>query len=324
MQIKTFAGVGQQPNGIATGIDWKRADFASDTGRKAIADAITGYFGDVRTAQKTVLPGQVPTLPRATDFDLRLHGAVIDGGDVALFTEVDRRGSANPVYTYRDHDTDAIVFTQKTAGEPAGLSQLKSGTAATIGVAEWHGALGIDDTAKRFDEYGEFEMAVQAVPSVYQRKVTEVCATLINAVTGITETWATDLTTTVNNAAAQILEDCGDFYGVGDAPQFVLRYNPRNQARVAQMLAATYAAPNDSNSGSQLVFSNLVLHPTRRQTTGSMKLILPGHDMKRVVWDDLYSEYGRDYMRGADAFVWRSRWNAAIGNTAQLRSFTLA
>lgn len=322
--IKTFCPVGSEANGIATGIDWKNADYHSPEGRLELAKAMGDYWAEVRAAQKTTLPGQVPTLPRSTEFDLRLHGPVVDGGDVALFSTVDRRSSSNPVYTYRDLNTDAIIFEQKTAGEPARLSKLKSGTAAAISVAEWHGALGIDDTARRFDEYGEFEMAVQAVPAVYAAKVAEVHATLINAITGITEPFDTDLTTTVNNAGAQILEDCADFYGVSDNPQFVLRFNPRNAANVAQMMAATYGAPNDNNSASQLVFSNLALHPTRRQPAGSMKLILPGYDMKHVIWDDLGSEFGRDYLRGADALVWRSRWNSAIGNTQQLRQIPLS
>ena len=321
--IKSFAAVGTKSNGIPTGIDWRAADYQTASGQAELAKAMGDYWAEVRAARKTTLPGQVPTLPRAVDFELRLHGPVIDGGIVALFREVDRRGSANPVYTFRDLSTDAIVFEQKTPGTPAKLSRLKSGTAGAVAVAEWHGALGIDDSARRFDEYGEFEMAVQAVPAVYDAKVAEVHAALLNGVGGgVNQTWDTDLVTTVNVAGAQILEDCGDFYGVQDTPTFALAYNPRDGAHVSKMLASSYGIPNDNNSATQPEH-NIARLSTRRVAAGTMYLVLPGYDMVRPVWDDLSSEFGRDYLRGADAFVWRSRWNAGIGNTKQIRRITL-
>lgn len=325
-QINTYAHNKGFATGIPTGIDWKAADFETEDGRKAVVDAVNGYFEDVRGAMagKSTRPDHVPTLPVPEEFELRQWGPRADGGISTLFREVDRRGSANPVIDFHNLNSDAIVFEQANEGQPAELARLKKGSKHSLRSVKWQGGLGIDDDARRFDAYSEFEMAVQRVPAIWRNKQDTVLAALVNALgAGINHSWTTDLTKTVNGACNQIFEDCGDDYGLDEnSDTLSLLYNPLDSESVTQMRLSGYLAPNDNNSGSQLEFA---IQPvkTRRLAQGTMLVALPGYDSVSGVWDDLYSEFGRDWERGFDAFVWRGRWNAAAGNIKQFRRITL-
>lgn len=323
-----IAATGGTPNGIATGIDWRAADYGSPEGKRAIAEAVTGYFKDLRGAPKqslkTTLPGTFRDLPHSTDLSVRVYGLQDQTNILSLFRYVDRRSSRNPTYQFANVDGGSVVFEQKTPGEPAKIRKVNSATPTSITAVEYHGALGIDDHARRFDEYDVFEQSVQVVPAKWDDKRADLAAAVFTALgAGVNEAWDTDLTTTVNSAGAQIVEDCGDTYGLPDNPTLALLYNHRRWSLVKQMLDSMFLAPNDTNSGRELQW-NIVPVPTRKITTTSLYLALPGNDMVEVEWDELYSEMGRNYLRGADDLVWRARMNLAIGNVAQVRRITPA
>ena len=328
------------PNGLPTGIAWDKADYHSDAGRKALADAISGYFRDVApkhaygehahkhalqylSGLKTTRPGHIPgSLPTRPDIDVDFYGPELDYGWQVFFQYVDKRSSKNPTYQRAHVSAQAIVFEQAQEGQPARLRKVEGGTPLSLSSVKWHGAIGIDDDAKRFDDYGIFEQNVQRVPDMWDNYLSTIHYALITALgSGVNETWDTSLIKTLNNAGAQILEDCGEVYGLPDSPSFALLYNHRDWEAVTRALVSNFTLPNDNNSANKLQW-NILPVKTRKIAPGSMYLGLPGYDAVTVEWDGLYAEYGRDWERGADAFVYRSRRNAGILNVQQFRRIT--
>ena len=331
LMISAAGGAGFA-SGIPTGIDWTKAVLDSEAGRKDVAAAVTGYFKDVRMANlrksleglKINRPGHLDGLPVTPDLDVQFYLPQSDPGVMSLFRFVDKSASKNPTFSFAHISAGGIVFEQAEPGKPVRIRKVGDGTPQDVKSVTWHGALGIDDDARRFDEYDIFEQNVQAVPSVWDNKMVDVHATLLTALgAGINETWDTDLIKTINAACAQILEDVGDTYGVSDSVEFALVYNHRDAELVRQALVSSLVLANDNNSKRQLEF-NIRPVKTRKVPAGTMYLALPGYDMVTVEWDALFSEFGRDFERGVDAFVWRARRNAAIGNTGQLRRITPA
>lgn len=307
------------PTGIKTGINWAGADYDSNEGRKALATAITGYLREVQANHKSTRLGHLGNLPDRPDVDVNFYGPAQDLGIMSLFRPVDKTQSKNPTYQFANVDAGAITFVQKTPGKPVEVRNVTDAAAGSVSSVTWEGAIGLDDEAKRFDDYMVFEENVQAVPAKWWDKHATNLATLIAALgAGINETFATDLITTLNNACAQILEDAGDTYGLTDKPTYMLLYNHRKAPAIRQALMSNLLLPNDNNSGNQLEH-NIIPVPTRKIATTYAYLCVPGYDMVDVMWDDLYSEYARDSKIGSDAHIWRTRRNAAVGNTSQIR-----
>lgn len=334
MQIATGASVhpGINPCNVPTGIDWKEADYESEDGRKEIATAVSDYLSELKApntarcmsekeiALKTTRSGHTPNnLPRSTDLDVRFYGPFEDLALLDVFRYIDKRESKNPTYKFGNVSAQSIVFQEAKPGEPARIQKVTDSSPTSIESVTYHGALGIDDEARRFDEYMVFEQNLQRVPQVYNDKMVDIHAALITALgSGINESFSTDLATTINNGCIQILDDVGDVYSLSDSVQFALIYNHNHVQQVSKMFASRYGAPNDSVSTSQVEF-NVTPIRTRKLSGESPYLTIFGLDNVTVEWDSLFSEYGRDYMRGVDAFVYRARLNAAIGNTSLWR-----
>lgn len=336
--LNTFGGGHGDPNGIGSGIKWAEADYKTDGGRRELADAMDGYLKDLRAANdKTMLtgadrygmkftrPGHLPGgLPDRPDVDVNFYGPQDDSDVFSLFRYADKRGSKNPTYQFASVNANGLVVEQLREGQEARIRKVSGATPASLSSITWGGAIGIDDDAKRFDDYGIFEQNLQTAPSIYRDKQATTLAALFTALgAGVNEAWATDLITTINNGCAQILEDVGDVLGLPDNPQFALMYNHRRASLVRQALVSDLTLPNDNNSGNQLEF-NITPVKTRKITSASMYLCIPGHDIILAEWDELGAEFGRDPFRRADAHIYTGRWNAGIGNTGQVRRITPA
>jgi len=313
------------PNGVPTGINWQDADFDSEAGRREVSKAINGYFNDIRgknLGMKTTREGHIQ-LGHPDVIDVRVYGRMQDMRLMQMFRYIDKRRSKNPTHKFSNVDGGAIVFQQKHKGQKPRIQAVKANGATSIESVTWHGALGIDDEEKRFDEYSIFEQAVQTVPNVFDAFYSQQMGDLLVALSAaVDETWATDLIKTVNNGCAQIIEDVGDIYGLTDNPEFMLAYNHRDWEVVQQALASNYTVPNNNNSARKLQH-NIIPAMTRTIPQGKVYLALPGHDIVDVEWDPLFAEYDRDGLGGVDNWIWRARRTPAIGNVQQVRRITL-
>ncbi|MDQ2069322.1 hypothetical protein [Natronospira bacteriovora] len=322
------------PNGIPTGINWQKALARMDDprGRKSVAKAMSDYFNQIRgkaplkhmvsEGMKTTRPGH-NELPQREEIDVRVYSARADLGLLSLFEYVDKRSSNNPTHKYASVNGGQIQFQERGHGEKARIQPIRAPGAEMIHSVPHHGALGIDDDEQRFDEYMVFERALQTVPGKWDNYVADMAAQLIKALTGITQTWDTDLVMTANKAATQILEDVGDLYGVADSTaEFAMVFNPNHITQVQKAFASAYTAPNDNVSGSQFAYTMRPVMTRKLAPADGIHIVLPGHDMLDVEWDALFAEYGRDWQAGSDNWVYRARRNLGIGNTGQLRKIT--
>lgn len=331
IQIATGLGLSGAVNGIDSGIDWQKAvaSLKSSKGAGELGDSISEYFKDLRQAanaphavhgSKMTRPGHIPGgLPDKADIDVRFYGPYMDQGVMYFFDEKNKRQSNNPTYQFANVNAQAAIFEQKKEGQPVRIRKVSGGTPVSVNSVTWQGALGIDDDAKRFDDYGIYEENVQKAPGIYDNTIANSFHSLITSLgAGIDETWAVDLITTINNAGAQIIEDAGETYGLGDRPVMGLYFNHRNWNDVVKAMASNFTLPNDNNSATQLQW-DIIPIPTRRLAVNTFYLGLPGYDNVDVIWDDLFSEFGRDWERGADAMVYRGRRSGGIGNQSQWR-----
>jgi len=329
IQLSAGLGLNGAVNGIESGIDWKAAILDLQSKNPAnLSNAITDYFKDLRAskglphavhATKATRPGHISGLPSSPDLDLRAYGPYMDQGVMYFFDEKNKRQSMNPTYQFANLSAQAVIFEQKKEGQPVRLRHVSGATPTLLSSVTWQGGLGIDDDAKRFDEYGVYEENVQRAPGIYDNTIAGSFHALITSLgAGANETWSTDLITTLNNAGAQIIEDSGEIYGLGDRPTFGLYYNHRNWVDVHKALVSNLTLPNDNNSAKALQW-DIVPIPTRRLPVNTFYLGLPGYDNVDVIWDDLFSEFGRDYARGEDAMIYRARRSGGIGNQNQWR-----
>ncbi|MBD3609374.1 MAG: hypothetical protein HUJ30_02390 [Gammaproteobacteria bacterium] len=326
--ISTHVGglKGAMANGIPTGLDYDQVDLNSAEGRKEFADAVSGYFKDVRepngmyaTGQKNTRTGHLDALPVRDEVDVRFYGPRDDASIFDLFQYVDKSSSKNPTYKFANVNAASIIFEEKTVGKEARVRKVSAGAPQDLKSVTHEGALGIDDDTQRFDDYGVFEQNIQRVPGVWMDQYASNLALLFTSLgAGVNETFSVDLITTINNACNQILEDVGDLYGLSDSENFGLMYNGRDAAKVRQALVSNLTLANDNNSAKQLEF-NIVPVKTRKIAAGGMYLTLPGRDIVDVEWDGLWSEYARNAHAGADDYIFRSRRNAGIGNVQQVR-----
>lgn len=319
---------GGMPNNIPTGIDWTKADLRTTDGRKETAAAISEYLKEVRANDpyygiKNTRTGHLDLLPSPDMIDVNFYRGRMANNIFDVFRYVDKRQSKNPTYKFASVNAESIVFRQKVEGREARIERVNAATPGSIESVTWEGGIGIDDELLRFDDYGIFEQNVQAIPTAWMNKWSTNLVALFTALgSGINQTWDTNLIKTVNAACQKILDDAGDTYGLSDTETFYLMHNGANSETVVQALVSSFQLANDNNSGNQLVH-NVVPMQNRRLAAGVVYVALPGHDMVDAEWDEAYTEEARNPHAGSNDIIVRSRRNAAIGNTQQVRRITL-
>lgn len=320
---------GGLPNGIPSGIDWSEADLRSAEGRMEAAKAVTEYLKQVRGnnayfGQKNTRTGHLGALPSPDMIDVNFYRGRMVNNIFDVFRYVDKRGSKNPTYKFASVNAESMVFEQKTEGKEARIRRVNAASPSSLESVTWEGGLGIDDELLRFDDYGIFEQNVQAIPTAWMNKWSTNLSALFPALgAGVNQNWDTNLIKTVNAGCQKVLDDVGDEYGLSDTESFYLMHNGANSETVVQAMVSSFQLANDNNSGNQLVH-NVVPMQNRRLAAGVLYLVLPGHDAVDVEWDELFTEEARNAHAGSNDIIARSRRNAALGNTAQIRRITLA
>ena len=146
---------------------------------------------------------------------------------------------------------------------------------------------------------------------------------------GIDQPFQTDDTVTFNAAAAKVLRDIhGAGYGVGQNASFWILCAPEHVGRILKML--------EVRSGSAILANQAAKEPLAYNVAGVIAstyvpsnssgyyLVLPGRKIQRGVWKDLTVESERDIYSRAQDWVFHMQFNAAIGNSAQVRRVLFA
>lgn len=141
---------------------------------------------------------------------------------------------------------------------------------------------------------------------------------------GINDTFLTDDATTIDKAAAQIISDCKDKgYWPGDEPRFMVLANPSLKRRLMKAIWPASSITGAQNlQGPVFPVQGLVLSPFVANT--SYYVILPGNQIVSGDWELLNAEPERDAgVRGTNLF-YRTAYNAAIGDSQQVRRCALS
>lgn len=329
-------------NGVA--FELKKAALAPDiAGRRAVGNIVRAKGmpelspltpDQIKSALRQKLAGQKYSTPDAdpiltdvaNEFEEFIHTNMpdLDMAFQVLFKLKDLRGSTHDHFDIID-TSKGITWRQRKPGEPIKLRKNFSESKSTVNYVEYAEGVGILDQWLQFNQFWNIEEVVAEFVALYYRKMAEVHYGLFTALgSGVDESYSTDDVKTANAAAATILRNMdSDGRAVGDNPTFYAVTNPENVGRLEKMLTA--------QRGSAIVAQGTVDQPLVHRIGGIIStvhvdsddtgwyLVLPERKIQRGVWMDMTMESTRDITVSAEHMVGRGQYNAAIGNSDQVR-----
>lgn len=282
--------------------------------------------------RKWATPGDNPILEdiaaRTTSW-FHTNMPEIDLGWTNLFQSVDLRGSNQD--SFEIIDTNAgIAYEQYKPGAKIKIRREFSEAKATVKYLTYGDGIGILDDWLRFQRFWNIEQVTSESRAKAWDKQAELHYGLFTALgSGINQTFQTDDTVTFNAAAAKVLRDVhAQGYGTGQNASFWILCAPEHVGRILKML--------EVRSGSAILASQANKEPLAYNVAGVIAstyvpsnstgyyLVLPGRKIQRGVWKDLTVESERDIYSRAQDWVFHMQFNAAIGNSAQVRRVLFA
>ncbi|MFQ5737141.1 MAG: hypothetical protein ACE5GY_09840 [Thermodesulfobacteriota bacterium] len=311
-----------------TGIDWKgfHGHRHDPEAVMALATNISEYFKEpleargkgakFQTSDSNLAGTAVPMV------NVYANTAEEDFGYERLFDFVDMRQSTAKTFEILDA-ANGVTFEQVKEGEPAKIRRVTT-SKTSVGYLKYMGGLGFLDDWFRFNQYYLMDDIIRDVRRKYYSKMAQVHYDLFtNLGAGVNEAFSTDDVTTINNACAAILKAIdGKGYAAGENPAFKIVAGTGLKARIAKALIAAFTMPNANNN--QIVYRIDEVVATPKIADTSYYVMLPGVKAKRAVWDDLNSESQRDALRRAEDMTWEGKFNAALGDSDQIRRCALA
>lgn len=276
-------------------------------------------------AQKYTTPGDTPGLEDIAAAVTSIYHTNMPAMDLAwtrLFTVHDLRGSTSD--TFEILDTNAgITFTQRAPGEEVKVRRRIYEDLLPVKYLEFADAVGLLDSWLDFQKWWNVQNVVsEFVAKAWDRKA-QLHYNLIHQLgAGINTAFATDATTTFNNAASSIVRGL-EASGISTTGSFKILTSPERVGYILKMLEA--------QRGSNAVAFGPTVQPlayTVDEVIGSVHipanatgyyLILPGRKMQSGNWKDLTTESARDIYKAASDIVGRMRFNAAVGEENQVR-----
>lgn len=278
-------------------------------------------------AQKYATPADNPVLQDLSNqLEQFIHTNMpeMDLGWQLLFDAVPLEG------TTHDHfdiiDTNAgITFTQRKPGEKTEIRRNISETKSTVGVVEYSDGLGLLDIWLQFNQFWTIDETIAEFRAKAFDKMAAAHYGLFTALgAGVDVAFDTDDTTTFNKAAAAILRLVKDKgYAAGTNAQFDIVCSPEKVGRIERMLTA--------QRGSAIVAQGTVKEPMAYRVRNIIStthvaaadtgyyLVLAGRKIKRAVWKSLTIESARNAYVSATDLVGVMQFNAAIGDSDQVR-----
>lgn len=299
----------------------------ADRPKAPTAEQIKNYL-----ARKWTVGSDTPALMGvATEVESFWHSNMpeIDTGYEAAFDFMDLRASG---YDHFDLiDTNAgISFNQVKPGQEVKIRRAISETQTVVKYLEIADGLGLLNDWIRFNKFWNIDEAVAEFRAKFYDRKAELHYGLLTALpSGVNVPFDTDDAKTFNNAAAALfraLRERG--YGLGQNPSLLIFAPPEQAGRINKMLMAT--------QGSQIVSMGTLSQPiafTVRAVITSTHipanstgyyLVLPGRKIKRADWQDLTVVSDNNIYTNATDWVGRGKFNAIIGDQAQVRRVLFA
>lgn len=248
----------------------------------------------------------------------------MDTAFMLLFDLVDLRSSTHDHFDIVDTNA-GITFTQRQPGARIEIRRDISESKTTVNYLSFSDGLGILDEWLDFNMFWRIDEALGEFRAQWWDKMASYHYGLLTALSaGVDEAFDTDDPTTFNNAASGILRDVrSKGYGVSQNAGFYIVCAPEKVGRVMRMLTA--------EQGSQIVSFGTVGEPIAYRVEGVIGtahvtaadtgyyLVLPRRKMKRGNWKDLEVESARNIYVKAEDMTADGRYNAAIGDSDQVK-----
>ncbi len=281
---------------------------------------------------KYATPGDNPVLGDvATRVESFFHTNMpeVDLGWTNLFTYFDLRSSNQD--SFEIIDTSAgVTFKQRAPGEKVEIRRNINEDSLSVKYVTYADGVGILDDWLRFQKFWQVEQVVAEFRAQAWDKMAEIHYGLFTALgSGINVAFDTDDTRTFNKAAASLLRGVrASGYAAGQNAGLWIVTSPEQVGRVTKMLEAT--------RGSLIVGYNANSQPIAYNVAGVIAttyvdaadagyyLVLPNRKIQRANWMDLSIESNRDIYKRAQDWVGTMQFNAAIGDTAQVRRVLFA
>lgn len=248
----------------------------------------------------------------------------IDLGYLALYDLVDLRGTGQDGFDLASAHM-GFTWDQRAPGE-----QIKPRREITSDVLTVK-YLTAGDGFSLLDDwitYGKFYKVDEALDeftnSYYAVKATRHYAPIIAVGSGQDVAFATDDTTTFNNAVSTMFRDLQSRgYRIPANAQVDIVVNPEKVGRVLAMLDAKRGSPMIAfgTQDQPIAFNvrNVITTTEVPANSSGYYVVLPGRKIKRGEWMDLRIESKRDPSVAATDWYGRGQYNAAIGDQGQVR-----
>lgn len=290
-------------------------------------DGVKAFYG-----RKYTTPSDTPEISASSPLVqsyFHTNMPEIDLGWTNLFTYIDLRNSVQPSFNILDTNA-GVTFEQKARGEEVKIRRGITENKTTVPYVTYADGIGILDDWLRFQEYWSIEQAVVEFRAKAWDKRAEIHYGLLTAQSSaIDVAFDTDDTKTFNKAAGALFRAVRNSgYAVGQNAGLWIVTSPEQVGRILKMLEAT--------KGSLIVGYNANAQPIAYNVAGVISttyvaaadtgyyLVLPGRKMQRADWMDLSIETDRDMYKRAQDWVGTMQFNAAIGDTAQVRRVKFA
>ena len=248
----------------------------------------------------------------------------LDMGFALLFDLIDLRNSTHDHFDILDTNA-GLSWNQRKPGEKTKIRRNINEAKATVDYAEFSDGIGILDAWLDFNQWWKVDDVISEFRATYYDKMADLHYGLLTAIgSGIEEAFDTDDATTANKAAATILRNMrGKGRDASQSSGFYAVCAPEHVGRLEKLLTA--------QRGSAIVDQGTVKQPLAYRIQGIISttkipaassgwyLVLPGRKNKRGLWKDLTVESKRDIEHSARDLVGVGRYNAAIGDTDQIR-----
>ena len=283
-------------------------------------------------ARKYATPDQNPTLTDpAMKVEAWFHDNLpeLDLAWMALFDLVDLRGSNQSEFDINTTSA-GITWAQRQPGAPADIRRQFAESNLPVPYLEFAAGVGILDAWLQFNKFWKVDEVVAEFIATAADKRAAIHYGLFTALgSGIDQAFATDDTTTFNNAAAAILRALRTSgQPVGSNAQFDIVTSPEKVGRILAMLDAKRGSPMIAfgTQDQPIAYSvrNVISTTYVPSNDTGYYLVLPGRKIKRGVWKDPTLESKRDIAVSAQDWVGVEQYNAAIGNSDQVRRVKFA
>lgn len=246
----------------------------------------------------------------------------LDLGYQGVFDFVDMRGSSET--TFEIINTGLGITWERRTG-PGNIKvnrEIAEGSTA-VSYLEYAAGLGIEDNWFRYNKFYLVEDAVREFQAKYFSVHADVHYGLFTALSsGVNVAFATNDQTTLNNAAAAIARAM-EPKGYGSASmQFDIITSPEQVGRILLMLEARQGSAFVAMQNRQPIawtVRNIIASTRIPADDTGYYLVLPGLRLKRAQWLDPTLESDRVASAAATDWYARAQFNAAIGDTAQVR-----